>query len=173
MLSLMIATGFVRAYILMSIVKCFLIDGWRAPLSSRIVVVVNDWDASKAHAVPIRREVFVQEQGVPVELELDNEDASSLHAVAFNGSGLAVGTGRLLRNAHIGRMAVLSAYRGQGVGAALLRALLNKSLDLGYKEVVLSAQLHAQDFYAAHGFVAEDGIYLDAGIEHITMRRLV
>ncbi len=135
-----------------------------------VVVVVNDWEASKTHAVPIRREVFVQEQGVPVELELDDEDASSLHAIAFTESGLAVGTGRLLNNAHIGRMAVRAPYRGHGVGAALLTALLKKARDLGYKEVVLSAQLHAQGFYAAQGFVAEGGVYLDAGIEHMSMR---
>jgi predicted GNAT family N-acyltransferase len=134
---------------------------------------VGNWEASRADAIAIRHEVFVLEQGVPVEIELDSEDVFSLHAVAYGASGLAVGTGRLLRNAHIGRMAVLAAYRGQGVGAALLTALVSKSRELGHKEVVLSAQVHARKFYAAHGFVAEGDIYLDAGIEHITMRRIV
>lgn len=140
-------------------------------MGAQVTVVVADWDASKEDAIPVRCKVFVQEQHVPLELELDNEDMLSWHAVAYDENGVAVGTGRLLRNAHIGRMAVLAAHRGRGVGSALLTALINESKIRRYPEVLLSAQLHAQAFYASHGFVAEGGTYLDAGIEHITMRR--
>ncbi|SHI00968.1 Predicted N-acyltransferase, GNAT family [Pollutimonas bauzanensis] len=118
----------------------------------------------------IRYEVFVQEQRVPVEEEQDLEDPHCVHAVAYDERGAAVGTGRLLRNAHIGRMAVLAPYRGRGVGSLLLTALVNEARRRKYLEVVLAAQLHAQAFYAAHGFVAEGGVFLDAGIEHVTMR---
>jgi predicted GNAT family N-acyltransferase len=140
-------------------------------LSQKFTVTLGNWDQCKAHAGPIRLAVFVQEQGVPLELELDAEDAYSVHAVAYGPQGDPVGTGRLLRDGHIGRMAVSAACRGQGVGSALLTALINEARSRHYPQVVLSAQLHAQAFYAAHGFVAEGDVYLDAGIQHVTMRR--
>lgn len=137
---------------------------------SGIKVILGDWDSCKRDATLIRYEVFVQEQHVPIEEELDLEDPRCIHAVAYDEQGLAVGTGRLLPNAHIGRMAVRASYRGRGVGSDLLRALVNEARRHQYLEVVLAAQVHAQPFYAAHGFVAEGGIFMDAGIEHVTMR---
>lgn len=137
---------------------------------SSIKVILGDWDSCKQDATLIRHEVFVQEQHVPIEEELDLEDPRCIHAVAYNEQGLAVGTGRLLPNAHIGRMAVRASYRGRGVGSDLLRALVNEARRHQYLEVVLAAQVHAQPFYAAHGFVAEGGVFMDAGIEHVTMR---
>ena len=137
---------------------------------SSIKVILGDWDSCKRDATLIRHEVFVQEQHVPIEEELDLEDPRCIHAVAYDEQGLAVGTGRLLPNAHIGRMAVRASYRGRGVGSDLLRALVNEARRHQYLEVVLAAQVHAQPFYAAHGFVAEGGIFMDAGIEHVTMR---
>jgi predicted GNAT family N-acyltransferase len=118
----------------------------------------------------IRHEVFVVEQRVPPEEELDDEDERCIHAVAYDEAGVAVGTGRLLPNAHIGRMAVRAPYRGLGVGSKLLDALVNEARRRRHLEVVLAAQLHARKFYANHGFVAEGDVYMDAGIEHITMR---
>ena len=140
---------------------------------SSIKVILGDWDSCKRDATLIRHEVFVQEQHVPIEEELDLEDPRCIHAVAYDEQGLAVGTGRLLPNAHIGRMAVRASYRGRGVGSDLLRALVNEARRHQYLEVVLAAQVHAQPFYAAHGFVAEGGVFLDAGIEHVTMRHLL
>ncbi|HUG57698.1 MAG TPA: GNAT family N-acetyltransferase [Candidimonas sp.] len=137
---------------------------------SGIKVILGDWDSCKRDATLIRYEVFVQEQHVPIEEELDLEDPRCIHAVAYDEQGLAVGTGRLLPNAHIGRMAVRASYRGRGVGSDLLRALVNEARRHQYLEVVLAAQVHAQPFYAAHGFVAEGGVFMDAGIEHVTMR---
>ncbi|MCC2597838.1 GNAT family N-acetyltransferase [Pusillimonas sp. MFBS29] len=139
-------------------------------MSANINVVIGDWNTCKAAAAAIRHAVFVQEQRVPVELEMDNIDPECVHAVAYNQHGLALGTGRLLPDGHIGRMAVQAGSRGQGVGSMLLQALVDEARLRNYLEVVLSAQLHAQDFYARHGFVAEGGVYMDAGIEHITMR---
>ena len=134
-------------------------------------VVLGGWETSKADAMAIRYEVFVREQHVPVEIELDQEDACSIHAVAYDQQGMAVGTGRLLPNAHIGRMAVCASHRGRGVGSVLLRALLEAARERRYPQVVLSAQVHARAFYAFHGFVADGDTYMEAGIEHITMRR--
>lgn len=140
-------------------------------LEDRFKVVLGDWETSKADAMAIRYEVFVREQHVPLEIELDSEDAHSMHAVAYDERGAAVGTGRLLRDAHIGRMAVRASHRGLGVGSVLLRALIEQACKRHYPQVVLSAQIHARAFYEAHGFIAEGDIYIEAGIEHVTMRR--
>ena len=140
-------------------------------MTSKIKIVIGDWAACKEAAAAVRHDVFVLEQNVPEDLEMDDQDAQCIHAVAYNEQGMAIGTGRLLPDAHIGRMAVRSDYRGKGVGSKLLQALVDEARRHKHMEVVLSAQTHAQVFYAAHGFVAEGKIYMDAGIEHVVMRR--
>jgi predicted GNAT family N-acyltransferase len=127
------------------------------------------WDEARAHAAPIRFAVFVAEQRVPAEIELDEMDAKSLHAVAF-GDRFPVGTGRLLPDGHIGRMAVLKAWRGHGAGRALLRALVAEARRRGDRRVLLSSQVHALGFYRAEGFEPEGPVYEEAGIPHQAMR---
>jgi predicted GNAT family N-acyltransferase len=128
------------------------------------------WEQAHAHASPIRFTVFVEEQGVPREIELDEHDPVCLHAVVFE-DGDAVATGRLLPDGHIGRMAVLKAWRGRGIGAAVLNELIKAALKRGHREVALSAQVHAVPFYRAHGFVPVGEEYLEAGIPHQAMKR--
>lgn len=128
------------------------------------------WSEARAHAAPIRFAVFVEEQGVPRDIELDDADATSLHAVAFENQ-LPVGTGRLLPDGHIGRMAVLKAWRCRGIGGRILARLIEEARARGEREVVLSAQVHAAAFYRVYGFVEEGAEYIDAGIPHCTMRR--
>jgi predicted GNAT family N-acyltransferase len=128
------------------------------------------WERAREHATPIRFAVFVEEQGVPREIELDEMDARSLHAVAFMDEK-AVATGRLLPDGHIGRMAVLKSWRGRGIGGAILARLVERARQRGDQAVVLSAQVHAAAFYRAHGFVEEGAEYLEAGIPHRDMRR--
>jgi predicted GNAT family N-acyltransferase len=128
------------------------------------------WEQARAHAAPIRFAVFVEEQRVPAEIELDEMDAKSLHAVAF-GNRFPVGTGRLLPDGHIGRMAVLKDWRGRGVGSLILKELVEAARSRGDREIVLSAQVHATAFYRMHGFVEEGAEYMDAGIPHDDMRR--
>lgn len=128
------------------------------------------WETARAHAAAIRFAVFVEEQGVPHEIELDEMDAKSLHAVAFE-DRLAVGTARLLPDGHIGRMAVLKAWRRRGIGSVLLGALIEAAARQGHARVALSAQVHAVPFYRAHGFVPHGGEYLEAGIAHQGMQR--
>ena len=127
------------------------------------------WREAKPEAQRIRFAVFVEEQGVPAELEMDELDAQCLHALAFH-ENLAVGTGRLLPDGHIGRMAVLKARRGRGVGAALLQRLIQAARARGDREALLSAQVHALGFYRAHGFTPYGEIYEEAGIPHQAMR---
>lgn len=119
----------------------------------------------------VREQVFMREQGVPAELEWDGKDGHAIHVVARNDDGEVIGTGRLLRNGHLGRLAVLADWRGRGVGSALLMALLDEARRLGLHEVVLHAQLPAIDFYARHGFTAFGNVFPDAGIPHRSMRR--
>lgn len=133
-------------------------------------VAVGDWTTLGAEARRIRTEVFVQEQRVPPEEELDAMDAGCVHAVAYDEDGQAMGTGRLLPDGHIGRMAVCRPWRGQGVGSLLLTALLDAARRRGDAEVVLAAQMHARPFYARHGFQEEGETFMDAGIPHRQMR---
>ena len=128
------------------------------------------WEKARALAAPIRLVVFVQEQGVPPELEMDEMDAKCVHALAFDGER-AVGTGRLLPDGHIGRMAVSKEFRGKGVGGALLTKLMEAAKSRGDREVVLSAQVHAVPFYLAYGFDTFGEVYEEAGIPHRDMRR--
>ncbi len=128
------------------------------------------WTAQEALARPLRSEVFIVEQQVPVALEWDEMDAVSLHAIVFDGAGNAVGTGRLLPDGHIGRMAVRRDVRGQGAGAALLAALMEAARRRGQSEVRLNAQVHARGFYERFGFAAEGDTFDDAGIAHVHMR---
>ena len=131
-----------------------------------------DWERARVHATPIRFEVFVEEQRVPAELEMDAIDANCLHALAFTG-GKAVGTGRLLPDGHIGRMAVLREWRGRSVGSSILAALIEAARRRGDLEVVLAAQVRAVPFYIAHGFAEEGPVYEEAGIPHQDMRRVL
>ena len=134
-------------------------------------ILLGNWDTLREHAVPVRHRVFVIEQSVPIELELDELDAECLHAVALDASGAAVGTGRLLPDGHIGRMAVLAAQRGTGVGGRLLEALVEEGWRRGHDELALNAQTHARSFYEAHGFHAEGDEFMEAGIPHVLMVR--
>jgi predicted GNAT family N-acyltransferase len=136
-------------------------------------VELGDWPSVRSRAEPVRYEVFVEEQRVPAEIELDEFDPVSLHALALDGQGRVLGTGRLLPDGHIGRMAVLKQARGRGVGSALLRRLIDAARMRGDRQLVLSAQTHAIAFYARFGFVAEGEDYDDAGIPHRTMRMIV
>jgi predicted GNAT family N-acyltransferase len=135
-------------------------------------IVLGDWAAQREPAQRIRYEVFVVEQNVPIELEWDEMDALCVHAIAYDEQGDAVGTGRLLPDGHIGRMAVRSTQRGAGVGSALLQALMQQARQRGDKAVVLNAQTRAEEFYARHGFVREGELFMEAGIPHVRMRHV-
>lgn len=138
----------------------------RAPLR----VELMDWAAARERAAPIRFAVFVEEQNVPADSELDEWDPLSVHALALDGEGRALGTGRLLPDGHIGRMAVLREARGRGVGSALLTALMAEAKRRGHTHAVLSAQTHAIAFYRRHGYDVASGEYMDCGIAHVDMR---
>lgn len=128
-----------------------------------------DWDPGQAELLAIRYAVFVDEQGVPKELEQDEHDHRAIHLIARAKDGLAVGTARMLPDGHIGRMAVLPTWRRHGVGSALLRALIRIAGDRGIRGPFLNAQCEAESFYRQFGFISEGEIFLDAGIRHRRM----
>ena len=139
---------------------------------------VANWQTLGKNAMELRTEVFVEEQDVPLELEQDEWDAKSEHAIVFNRLDQPIATGRLLpaeagvspKVARIGRMAVKRVLRGSGLGEIVLQALLDKASSRGDLEVVLHAQTSSQDFYAKFGFVVDGDIFEEAGIAHVTMR---
>ncbi|MBI3730746.1 MAG: GNAT family N-acetyltransferase [Burkholderiales bacterium] len=132
-------------------------------------LVIADWATLQKDAQAIRYEVFVIEQKIPAELEWDAADAQCVHAVAYDANGKAVGTGRLLPDAHIGRMAVLATARGLGVGAKILRALMAEAQATGEQAVRLNAQQSAENFYLKEGFTRDGEIFEEAGIPHVSM----
>jgi predicted GNAT family N-acyltransferase len=127
------------------------------------------WHEEQVLLMTLREQVFVLEQGVPLELERDEFDATAFHVVAENRQGRAIGTGRLLEDARIGRMCVLSEYRGRGVGASILAALVREARRRGVGELTLHAQLHALRFYEKLGWVATGEGFSEAGILHRAM----
>jgi predicted GNAT family N-acyltransferase len=136
-----------------------------------VSVRILAWPAAEAEAMRIRDAVFVVEQGVPREIERDQWDQCSDHALALERDGRAVGTGRLLPDGHVGRIAVLPEWRGRGVGGQILASLVARAHERGMKRVVLNAQTHAIPFYARHGFAAFGAEFMEAGIPHVSMAR--
>jgi len=138
--------------------------------SPGISVRTADWSVDRKILKALREEVFIREQGVPADMEWDEFDALSRHVVAM-ADGLPIGTGRLLPDGHIGRMAVLREWRGQGAGSALLTSLLEIARGLGMRHVRLNAQVPAVPFYLRHGFQAQGEAFPEAGIAHQRMWR--
>lgn len=133
-----------------------------------IEISEGDWGELGAVASEIRRVVFIEEQRVPLEEEWDGRDPECRHFLAIS-AGKALGTARLLPDAHIGRVAVLAEARGRGIGVALMRAAIETARRRGHHSVELAAQTHALAFYERLGFTAFGEAFLDAGIAHRSM----
>ncbi len=140
-----------------------------------VTVKTGSWADLGEHAGAIRTAVFVQEQGIPLEMEWDEADKTAVHAVAYNGLGQPVGTGRLLQHTpgtgKIGRMAVSRVLRGASLGRELLNALVTQAEQRGDTEVLLHAQRSAEGFYARLGFASRGEPFDEVEIPHIEMFR--
>lgn len=128
------------------------------------------WHAAGDLLRAVRKTVFVVEQSVPEQLEWDGLDEQCIHVLAETAAGEAIGTGRLLPDGHIGRMAVLKHWRGKGVGSAILEELIAAARERGFESAALNAQTHALGFYARLGFEVVGDEFMEAGIPHRTMR---
>lgn len=131
------------------------------------------WSTDAALLQHVRRIVFIDEQRIPEDLEWDADDPDpvSLHALGLDSRGNAIASGRLLADGHIGRIAVLRAWRGHGVGAALFEHLMNAARRRGHDMVYLNAQTQAAGFYARYGFTVAGPEFVEAGIPHVAMER--
>lgn len=120
----------------------------------------------------IRELVFIEEQHVPPELEVDKQDPLSQHVLLFE-RGLPVATGRLTPDGHIGRIAVLKDFRKRGFGQQVIQGLEKIARLRGISRVALDAQCHAINFYLKLGYQPVGGVFMDAGIEHRMMEKIL
>jgi predicted GNAT family N-acyltransferase len=136
-------------------------------------IAITEEELKQAFA--LRIEVFVDEQRVPPNLELDELDKTAIHFIALNDSQV-VGCGRIVMksdHAHIGRVAVKKCYRKGGVGKGLMLAMMDFAKEKGAREVILHSQIQVIPFYESLGFTKHGKTFMDAGIEHIEMSRSI
>ncbi len=125
-----------------------------------------DWKEDAEHLIALRHEVFVCEQNVPIEVEIDDLDSQCLHIKALMKDGHIIGTARLLPNHNVSRMCVSKAYRRQGIAGAMLEFIIQHARLQNFKYLQLNAQISAQPLYESYGFVADSDIFMEAGILH-------
>ncbi|MUK31841.1 GNAT family N-acetyltransferase [Aliivibrio fischeri] len=120
----------------------------------------------------IRDSVFIQEQEIDPEIEFDGLDSSAVHALVYC-DGEAVGTGRILSDGHIGRIAILKAYRSKGLGSKIVLSLIEEAARQNYERVYLGSQKHAIQFYEKLGFQPYGEEFIEADIPHLSMEKIL
>lgn len=131
------------------------------------------WPKAEPQLRFIRQQVFVDEHGIPEALEWDGEDEAAWHVLALDAHSNPIGTGRILKNGHIGRMAVLPRWRGYGVGGAILVYLIHIAQCLRLEQVWLNSQDRTIGFYERRKFISDGALFEQAGIAHQKMVRLL
>jgi predicted GNAT family N-acyltransferase len=142
-------------------------------MAAQIKILAISGQAQMDQAWAIRRTVFIDEQHVPEEIEMDADDAQAFHALAVDRQ-TPVGCGRMVAHddyVKIGRMAVLRERRGEGIGRSILEFLMERAKQQGFRRAVLHAQLTAEGFYLKNGYIPEGEVFEEAGIQHRRMSR--
>ncbi len=139
-------------------------------MNNVFTVSLVSWHDGEPLLKSVRKAVFIDEQGISPELEWDGLDENCRHALVLSSQGEAIGCGRMMADGHIGRIAVLPAWRKQKVGTAIMEALMNYARAHDYPQVDVDAQAYAIPFYKTFGFDEEGEVFLDAGLPHIRMR---
>ncbi len=135
--------------------------------------IVVDFDEKYAPTIRnIRNTVFTNEQRIDPDKDFDGQDGNALHVLII-WKGKYVGTGRILLDGHIGRLAVLKEYRGQGLGGEIVQSLVKEAKSKNLKRVYLGAQKHAVGFYEKLGFSIFGEPYSEVNIEHVSMEKLI
>ncbi|APU49608.1 GNAT family N-acetyltransferase [Acinetobacter junii] len=130
------------------------------------------WDKLEQDAKFIRKQVFIIEQNIPEEEEWDDQDMISDHFVVYD-QDQPIATARLLQNNSVGRVAVLKAYRGQGIGSMIMLEIIRQAHQQDRKFLHLSSQVHAISFYEKLGFSIQGDAYDECGIPHIKMQLVI
>jgi predicted GNAT family N-acyltransferase len=138
-------------------------------MSNPFTVHLISWHDGEPLLRAIRERVFIQEQGVPVELEWDGLDNGCHHALVLSSNGEAIGCGRITTDGHIGRVAVLPEWRRKRIGTAILEMLVDYARSQHYPQVELNAQVQAIPLYQQFGFEVKGETFLDANIPHRKM----
>lgn len=129
-------------------------------------------EAEKQDAFDIRKEVFVKEQGVPVENELDDYDAIATHIIGYNYNQQPFATARFRQyeqGVKIERVAIHPAFRKSGYGKKLMQFVEKSAAQQGYTKLILNAQLHAKLFYSSLGYNSVGDIFYEEEIKHVKM----
>jgi predicted GNAT family N-acyltransferase len=135
-------------------------------------IIVNFDEQYEPEIRKIRNSVFTQEQKVPEGIDFNGNDPDAIHVLVKTGDRF-VGTGRMLQDGHIGRLAVLAEHRGKGFGAEAVKALIEEAKRAGMRRVFLGAQLHAIGFYKRLGFTEYGSPFKEANIDHIYMEKTI
>ncbi len=143
-------------------------DRGDADVAGEIRIDIHAYDEAEEAIKAVRFAVFTAEQGVSLAEDIDGLDDRCVQLLACAGS-TAVGTARMLPDAHIGRIAVLAPWRGHGIGGRMVRLLLKIARNEGHSSCYLHAQTHAIAFYEGLGFEAVGDEFIDAGIAHRKM----
>jgi len=138
-------------------------------MSNPFTVHLISWHDGEPLLRGIREKVFIQEQNVPPELEWDGKDESSQHVLALAENGEAAGCGRMTSDGHIGRIAVLAAWRSKRVATAILELLVDHARAQGHTQVDLNSQVQVIALYEKSGFTAIGEVFMDANIPHRKM----
>ncbi|HHJ35290.1 MAG TPA: GNAT family N-acetyltransferase [Gammaproteobacteria bacterium] len=140
--------------------------------TDNLQIRVTDWETDNKQISVIRRQVFIDEQNVPEEMEWDEYDSSSTHFIATI-DDRAIATSRLKPDGQIGRMAVLAGYRNQGIGGKLLQFVLLCATEKNMGKLYLHAQVSAIAFYEKHGFSTRGEVFYEANIPHREMLKII
>lgn len=148
-----------------------LVSTERDGLDPSVRVSIVSWNEASTDCLAVRREVFGGEQAVPEEIDVDGRDPDCVHVLAVDGRGEPVGTGRLLPDGRLGRMAVRRAWRRKGIARRMLETLENEAIRMGIEKSVLHAQVGARGFYEAMGYRPAGPLFWEVGIPHQTMAK--
>ena len=140
-------------------------------MGNLIRLVQTNWESDELAIKSVRNPVFVQEQMVPYEIDFDGNDALAIHWLAYDKDDRPIGTARVLKDGHFGRMAVIKIYRNQGIGRSIIQAAMSYANSVGMGSIYLNSQVQAKKFYEGLGFKQYGDVFLEANIKHIAMSR--
>jgi predicted GNAT family N-acyltransferase len=137
----------------------------------KIKIVAYD-NPNEKNIRSIRDSVFIKEQGIDPKIEYDGLDSSAIHVLVYI-NDKPIGTGRILSDGHIGRIAVLKEFRGQNIGSKIVQSLTDEAIKRKYKRVYLGSQKQAIDFYVKLGFTPFGDEFIEAEIVHLAMEKIL